>query len=51
MTLTKGDLTQIDRRLENQKEEILEKIDDKFTKLRSDFFEKLGILQIKFYLF
>jgi len=41
MTLTKNDLTQIDRRLGNQKEEILEEIDGKLTKLKSEFFKKI----------
>ena len=41
MTLTKGDLSQVDRRLENQKEEILDEIDTKLTKLRSAFFAKV----------
>lgn len=41
MTLSIKDLSQIDRRLVNQKDEILEEIDVKLTKLRSDFFEKV----------
>ena len=45
MSLTKNDLSQIDRRLElrleTQKEEFLEEIDEKLTNLRSDFFEKV----------
>lgn len=49
MSLTKNDLDQIDLRLdkrigirlETQKEEILEEIDEKLTKLKSDFFERV----------
>jgi len=41
MTLTKGDLSQIDRRLETQKEEILDEMDEKLTMLRSNLFEKI----------
>jgi hypothetical protein len=37
MTLTKNDLSQIDRRLENQKEDILEEMDNKLQNLKSDF--------------
>lgn len=41
MTLTKNDWTQMDRRLGNQKEEILDEIDVKLQNLKSDFFEKV----------
>lgn len=45
MPLTKNDLDQIDKRLdrrfEEHTEEILEAIDEKLTKLRSDFFERV----------
>jgi len=41
MILNKNDLSQIDSRLENQKEKILEEIDERLTKFRSDFFEKV----------
>jgi hypothetical protein len=41
MTLTKSDLGKIDVRLENQKDDILEEMDEKLTNLRSDFFEKI----------
>ena len=41
MTLTKSDLTQLDRRFENQKDEILEEIDTRLIKLKSDFYEKI----------
>ena len=45
MTLNKNDLTLIDKRLELQKEEILEeideKLDEKLTNLKSEFFERI----------
>ena len=41
MTLTKQDLNQIDIRLENQKEGILDEIDEKLSKLKSEFFERI----------
>jgi len=41
MILNKNDLSQIDSRLENQKEKILEEIDERLTKFRSDVFEKV----------
>lgn len=41
MTLTKSDLSQLDRRFENQKDEILEEMDTKLTNLKSDLFEKI----------
>jgi len=56
MALTKNDLNQVKSvlqnglvnqekrigiRMDNQKEEILDQIDNKLTKLRSDFFEKV----------
>lgn len=45
MALSNNDLNQIDKRLESrletQKEEILGEIDDKLSKFRSEFFEKI----------
>ena len=41
MSLNKKDFTQIDRRLDNQKEEILEEMDEKLTILKSELFDRI----------
>jgi hypothetical protein len=41
MTLTKGDLSQIDRRLESQKGEIIEEMDSKLQNLKSGIFDRI----------